>query len=555
MTRRILFFIAFVCATFGAAAQQLRTPAAGDVPERRSGEILVQLTPDANLNTVLQDLNRQTSARAAISLKRTPAPKWHIYLLQFDETALEPEILLALARKHPGIQLVQFNHKAEERNTEPNDTEWWRQDNMALINAPKAWDASTGGVTPAGDTIVVAVLERGALFTHPDLAPNRWWNWNETPNDDIDNDGNGYIDDFGGWNPRNQADDTGNNGVHGTQVNGIIGAVGDNLQGVAGVNWKVKLMSLADVQWEDEIVEAYAYITDMRRLYNQTNGAKGAFVVSTNASLGLDGERAEDHQLWCAMYDSLGKVGVLSVGATANSNVNVEIVGDMPTTCTSQYLVTVNNVDKTGDKVLSTGYGATSIDLGAPGQECYTTTNLSPGGANLPGYSNFSGTSAAAPHVTGALGLLYSLSCVSFTSDALTAPATCALRVKELMLDNTNPNPTLDGITTTGGNLDLERAVDAVRELCQGVVGPLEILKVQDLPANQWRIEFQTPTFLPYRFRVFNMLGQQLYEKEITPQQFATNYIEYDASELPRGIYVMSIGRGKFIASRKFPKL
>jgi hypothetical protein len=314
-------------------------------------------------------------------------------------------------------------------------------------------------------------------------------------------------------------------------------------------------MNLSDVHWEDEIIEAYAYIANMRRIYNETNGEKGAFVVATNASLGIDNERAEDHQLWCAMYDSLGKVGIISIGATANKNVDVEVSGDMPTTCTSPYLVTVNNVDNTGDKVLSTGYGAISIDLGAPGVDIYSTTNLSPGGTNTPGYSKVSGTSVSAPHVAGGVALLYSMSCETFTVDALSAPATCAIRVKDLMLNNTQPSPTLEGITTTGGYLDLERAVDAVRELCKGVVGPLEILKAQDLPDNQWRIEYQTPTFLPYRFRVFNMLGQQLYEKEITPQQFATNFIEYDASDLPRGVYVMSIGRGKFIASRKFPKL
>ena len=555
MTCRLLFFIAFVCFTFDAAAQQLRSVATGDGPERRSGELLVQFMPNADLNTVLADLNRQTSQFASISLKRTLAPDWHIHLLQFDETALEAETLLTAARKHPDIQSVQFNFKSEERNTEPNDTEWWRQDNMSLIHAPKAWDASTGGLTPAGDTIVLAVLERGLLFSHPDLAPNRWWNWNEIPEDGIDNDGNGYIDDFGGWNPRTQADDTGTNGVHGTQVNGIIGAVGNNLTGISGVNWNVKLMSLSDVQWEDEIVEAYHYIADMRHLYNQTNGEKGAFVVATNASLGLDGERAEDHPIWCAMYDSLGKVGIISVGATANANVNVDLIGDMPTTCTSQYLVAVNNVDRSGDKVLSTGYGATSIDLGAPGQECYTTSNLNPGGANTPGYGTISGTSASAPHVTGALGLLYSMSCENFTSDALTAPATCALRVRSLMLNHTQPSASLENITTTGGYLDLERAVDAIRELCNGVVGPLEILKVQDLPDNQWRIEFQTPTFLPYQYRVFNMSGQLMHEKEITPQRFASNFIEYDASNLPKGMYVMSIGRGKFVVSRKFSKL
>lgn len=554
MTARLLSVTLLLSLAFSGTAQQA-SAVDNPVPNRRIGEMLIQLAPQARLTAVLSELNTLSSGTANISLKRTLSDNWHMYLIGFDEQVISAERVLSLARKHPGIDIAQLNYETKERDTEPNDPEWWRQDNMTLINAQKAWDASTGGVTPAGDTIVVAILERGVLFSHPDLAPNRWWNWNETPNDGIDNDNNGYIDDFGGWNPRNQSDDTGNQGVHGTQVFGIVGAAGNNLVGVSGVSWNVKLMNLADVQWEDEVIAAYEYVADQRRLYNQTNGAKGAFVVVTNASLGLDNERAEDHQLWCAMYDSLGTLGVLSVGSTANKNVDVEVAGDMPSTCTSSYLIVVNNVDKNGAKVLSTGSGDVSVDLGAPGENVYTTSNLSPNGSNTPGYGTISGTSAAAPHVTGAVGLLYSMSCETFTSDALTAPAACALRVRELLLDNVQPEETLAGKTVTGGYLDLERSVNAIRELCNGLVGPLEMTRVQDLDNNQWRIEFQTPTFLPYRFRVFNMLGQQLYEKEIIPHQFASNVIEYDASELPRGVYVMSIGRGKLITSRRFRKL
>src|SRR5690606_35239994 len=98
-------------------------------------------------------------------------------------------------------------------------------DDMTLIGAPEAWDITTGGLSPANDTIVVAVLEKGALLSHPDLAPNRWHNWAEIPGNGLDDDNNGYVDDFGGWDARNGGDNTGTNN-HGTAVNGIIGARG-----------------------------------------------------------------------------------------------------------------------------------------------------------------------------------------------------------------------------------------------------------------------------------------------------------------------------------------
>ena len=127
---------------------------------------------------------------------------------------------------------------------------------MTLINAPSAWDVGTGGLTAQGDTIVVAILEKGALLGHSDLRDNIWVNWKEIPGDGIDNDGNGYVDDYRGWNPRTQNDDPGDVGNHGTAVHSIVGARGDNIKGVTGVNWRVKLLNIANVQFENEIIAA-----------------------------------------------------------------------------------------------------------------------------------------------------------------------------------------------------------------------------------------------------------------------------------------------------------
>jgi subtilisin family serine protease len=143
----------------------------------------------------------------------------------------------------------------------------------------------------------------------------------------------------------------------------------------------------------------------MRRLYNETDGEKGAFVVATNASWGINGGEPADSPLWCAMYDSLGAQGVLNCGATANNNVDVDVVGDLPTACPSDFMisVTATNID---DMRTFSAYGATTIDVGAPGDNVYTTSISG-------GYGTTSGTSFASPLTAGVIGLLYSAPCAS----------------------------------------------------------------------------------------------------------------------------------------------
>lgn len=532
---------------------KLAAQAQSDVPERRLGEIIVQISPLSSLGAILAGASQ--SAGESIVLQKPLALEWGIYLLEFEERNGNGAAVFAALVRTPGVQSVQWNHHVRERSVEPDDAEWWRQGDMVLINAPTIWEATTGGLTPQGDTIVVAVLEKGALLTHPDLAPNRWWNWHDTKNG-VDDDGNGYVDDFGGWNPQTGGDDTGNNSFHGTAVHGIVGARGNNQIGIAGVNWNVKLMNISGMDLESQIIEGYVYVFRVRKAYNQTNGAKGAFVVATNASFGFDNWKAADHPIWCAMYDSLGTVGVLSVAATANQPVDVDVVGDMPTTCPSEYLISVTNINKNGVKETSAAYGKVHVDLGAPGTGTYSTYNSGGAASPVPSYNTINGCSAAAPHVTGGVALLYSLDCKTFTSDAVSNPSACARRVRDIIFDNVAPNPSLEGITVTGGHLDLGRALAGVRDLCDGAtVGPLKITEVRSLANGKWRLYYQIPNFLPFQFRVFNMLGQLVHEQTLLPQQFGENYVEYDPSLLPRAVYVLAIGRGDAVVSRKFPKI
>ena len=540
MKKHILVFICVIC-----GVQLLFSQNSDRIP----GQILVQIAPGTSIESLLAGAKRSLPN---LRLERSIAPDWDIYLLGFQEKKENFDAVMDRVQHLPNVRFAQWNAAVEDRTT-PNDPNFSQQTDMELIHAPETWDSSIGGVTPRGDTIVVAVLEKGFLSTHPDLAPNLWYNRAEIPGDGVDNDKNGYVDDYRGFDVRNGGDGQGTGGTHGTSVMGIIGAKGNNGKGVTGVNWNVKLMALSYVDSISEVIRAYEYVWKSRRLYNQTNGAQGAFVVATNASFGHDNWFPSFAPLWCAAYDSLGKEGVLSAGATSNGNNNVDEVGDLPSTCPSEYLIVVNNVYATsGNKTPATGTGKINVDLGAPGDGTFTTVN---GTNNVGSYGGFTGTSAATPHVTGAIALLYSFECDLLSKDALTDPTACARRVRDYILDNTAPTPTLANVTVTGGRLDLELALNAVRRLCTGSIGPLKFLKVADKSDDLFDVYYQTPSTQPHTFRVFNMLGQLMYEEKLNPQEFSANRIEYDASSLPSGIYVMSLGRGDAIVSRKFRKI
>lgn len=544
-----LLYFAFTLLAFSAFGQSAeRQPG-----NRHAGQILVQLEPG-------QPFERVFAYEPGFRLKNIVAADWNMLLLEFDEKPGEADAVMARVNQLPGVQFAQWNHQAASRDNPPNDPSWSAQVDMDLIGMAQAWDATTGGImftrdSVRGDTIVVAVLEEGYLITHPDLTPNLWHNWDEIPDNGIDDDNNGYIDDYTGWDPQVGGSGAGNGSPHGTSVCGIVGARGHNNLGVAGVNWNVQMMVMTHAAIdESEIIAAYYYVAKQRRRYNETNGADGAFVVATNASFGIDNGKPAQHPLWCAVYDSLGKVGVLNIGATANANVNVEVVGDIPSTCGSAYLVGVTNVNANSDqKSLNAGYGATSIDLGAPGDGSFTTGKS----GNNPSYVTFSGTSGATPHVTGAVALLYSMDCPTLASDALTNPANCALRFKELLLKSAKPNSSLEGITVTGGRLDVAAAVDSVRADCGGSSGPLAIQRIQPNPVyNVLEVRYETPNFKPYQFRVFNMLGQLVFEDEILPEEYGEKIYRWDdAYLLPGGVYIASFHQGRAYVAKKFVKI
>lgn len=419
------------------------------------GELLVQLKNGNSIEHFLQDNKAQGFVSA-----QTISERFNIYLLKFDTSKSSNFSLISELKKNKDVVNVQNNHYVAFREAEeiiPNDPlfpDQWALKNTgqdgglldADIDATDAWDITEGGLTVFGDTIVVAIIDGGSDLNHEDLS--FWKNRQEIKNNNIDDDGNGYVDDYDGWNAyaHNGTIPLHNHGVH---VGGIAGARGNNEKGVSGVNLNLKILPVAgDATVESVVVEALSYVYTVRERYDQTNGAEGAFIVADNCSFGVNHGQPEDYPIWEALYDSLGKLGILSMGATANAAWDIDSVGDIPTGFETPYMIAVTNTTKLDKLNTGAAYGDTTIDLGAPGT---TITSLFINN----GYGNKTGTSMATPHVTGAAALLISAADSAFMAFYKSNPGAASLLIKQYILDGTDPLDDLQGKTVTGGRLNV----------------------------------------------------------------------------------------------------
>lgn len=267
----------------------------------------------------------------------------------------------------------------------PNDplfaSQWPLSDGTGRIGATEAWSHG------AGSSVVVAVLDTGIDYNHPDLAANIWTNNREIAGNGIDDDGNGYRDDVRGWNfvanNNNPMDDNG----HGTHVAGTIGAVGNNGIGVAGVAWNVKLMPLKFLDSKGS-----GYVSDAVRAidYARLNGAK-----IINASFGGGGFSS-------AMQTALQRfqqAGGVFVAAAGNEGANNATTASYPANYALSNVISVAASTPSNSLASFSNYGS-NVDIAAPGQNILSTL---PGGR----YGTLSGTSMAAPHVAGALAFMW----------------------------------------------------------------------------------------------------------------------------------------------------
>lgn len=358
-----------------------------------------------------------------------------INLIKFSEMNLSHESLLMRSRelidKNRNLGKIIFcsPNYIYKLNKEPNDTRWGQLWGMVKIKAPQAWDRSTGS-----SQVLVGIVDTGILTNHSDLSGNLSVNINEVPGNGVDDDNNNYIDDVFGYNfVSNNSTVTDNNG-HGTHVSGTIGAVGNNNNGVAGVNWAVRLVSAKVLNENGEgSLEAIALAVHYLRLRG---------VSAINLSLGGPASSVMYNALLAAsnagifMSFAAGNGGEDGIGDNNDSSSTISF----PAKYSFPTSVTVAATTSSDSLASFSNYGATSVHIGAPGVDIVSTYNSG-------GYAIASGTSMAAPHVAGAAALLKSM------NNSLSGSS-----LKSCILSSVDSISNLSGKVSSGGRLNLQTA-------------------------------------------------------------------------------------------------
>lgn len=357
----------------------------------------------------------------------------------------------------PSVEAVMPNFKISLASTVPNDmtSSLWGLSNTgqqitvgdetfagsvdADIDAPEAWD-----IQYDASSVVVAVIDTGVDYTHPDLAANIWTNSGEIAGNGIDDDNNGYIDDVHGYSFSEYTTDPMDDNGHGTHCSGTIGAVGNNSIGITGVAWNVQIMPV-------KILDAYGYgymseaINGI--LYAADNGAKVAnnsYGFTYPDSVYADMTLAPLKDVLVAAND----VGMLMAVAAGNDGFNFDSgYFHVPANIPLPNILSVAATDYNDELADFSNYGSHGADLAAPGVNIYST---------LPGneYGFYSGTSMATPHVTGAAALLLAK-----------RPDLTPAEVRTVLMQSSDQVSALQGKVKSNGRLNIHNALVALDDV------------------------------------------------------------------------------------------
>jgi RHS repeat-associated protein len=402
-------------------------------PARREGELIVRFREGVSDETKSAKLAAKgarvaSKARGESRLER----------VELQEGADAAQAAADLSRD-PSVELAEPNYLVKDNQVTPNDprfAEQWALRNTEQvggaagsdINAAAAWRQTTGS-----PSTIVAVLDGGIDFSHADLKNNKWVNQGETPDNGLDDEGDGFADDAYGWNFVHNTGDAGDEQGHGTSVAGIIAAEGNNRTGVSGVMWRASLMSLKvlDSTGTGDVasaVEAIDYAV-----------AHGAQVV--NCSWGTDA----DSSFLKEAIERAGRKGVVVVASAGNNARGIDASPYYPASYDLPNLITVAATDAFDNLASFSDWGAQRVAVAAPGLDVLTTQQ---GGD----YRVVSGTSAAAPFVSGVAGLIKTL-----------RPNMPAAQVRSAIVSGARQVSALSGKVSSGGVADAAGALASVQ--------------------------------------------------------------------------------------------
>jgi thiol-disulfide isomerase/thioredoxin len=386
------------------------------------GRLLLRLAKDAPTAAVQRAVQEKLPFHLGAASLKALGEGGRYHLLVVGEAGADPLRLQQLLKEVPGVEATQPDHYVQQR-AQPNDPQYGSQWHLADMNVESVWNSNTGGTMANGKRIAVGIIDSGVQGNHPDLAANMV---------------------FAGA----AAD------AHGTQVAGVVGAVGNNGEGVSGVNWDVDLVSPATVSTLSDAFDQFQFCLNQRNQFNQSNGAQGRLIVALTVSWGAPNV---DCGFGEPIFDDLGAAGVLVVTSGPNDGTDIDVVPDYPGTCPNANNIVVTSYGQLNQVPFAVGDN--TVHLLAPGLDIPTTDF---GG----GYATVDGNSFAIPNVAGAIALLYANDCITFAQAAVSDPQATAQQVKQAILSSVAPFPGGGAITITGGKLDVHAAYQALAGQC-----------------------------------------------------------------------------------------
>ena len=391
----------------------------------RPGELLVRLSSQQNSlqSDLLQEHGLKLLDRFEMSAAgpQSTQQQGDILHLKLPQGSSLDEVRKALA-KDPRVAYTATNDVLQSfGQVQPDDlsTGLW---GLPTIEAPQAWAITTGDRETAP---LVGVIDSGIDYNHPELKANIWTNPNEVANG-LDDDGNGVVDDLHGYDAAGRDGDPMDDGSHGTHVAGTIAAGGNDGPGVVGVAWQAQLMPLKFLSGGfGDIASAIAAIQ-----YADSQGVR----ITSNSWGGSNYNQA--------LKDVLAASPALHICAAGNSANDSDTKPLYPAAYDLDNIVSVAATDSQDQLASFSNYGATSVDLAAPGKTILSTV---PNGE----YGIKSGTSMATPHVTGVASLV-----------AGRFPDISNAELKDRLMFSTDRLPQLEGKVVSGGRLNAASALE-----------------------------------------------------------------------------------------------